>query len=80
MIPVWWSILLAVVGVFGLYLTTLGDRVRWYGYAVGLGVQLLWITYAVATSQPGFILSALAYGAVNGIGLYRWRKQAKESA
>lgn len=76
MIPVWWSILLAVVGVFGLYITT---TKRWWGWAVSLAAQVLWIAYAVATSQPGFILSALAYGTVNLIGLYRWYKPKETS-
>lgn len=70
MIPVWWSILLAVVGITGLYIATLKV---WWGWAVSLAAQGLWITYALATAQYGFILSALAYGWVYGLGAYRWR-------
>lgn len=68
----WWSVVLAAVGVFGLYLTT---RKMAAGYAVGVGVQVLWITYAVVTAQYGFIFSALAFGAVNALGFYRWRSE-----
>jgi hypothetical protein len=68
-IPVWWSVALTVIGVTGLYLVT---RKLWVGFVVGLGVQVLWIVYAVATGQWGFIGSALAYGFVNWLGLRRW--------
>lgn len=71
----WWSIFLAVIGVTGLYLTTQKNVL---GFAIGVGVQILWVVYALATGQYGFILSALAYGAVNIIGLRKWTKDAKE--
>ena len=70
----WWSVVLAAVGVFGLYLTT---RKMAAGYAVGVGVQVLWITYAVVTAQYGFIFSALAFGAVNALGFYKWKTEGK---
>lgn len=79
-IPMWWSFLLAGIGVFGLYLTTLGDRVRWYGYGVGLAVQTLWIAYALVTGQPGFLLSACAFGVVNSIGLIKWLRPRHRAA
>jgi hypothetical protein len=66
----WWSWALAGIGVAGLYLVTRKD---WRGYIVGLAVQVLWVLYAVLTLQWGFIASAIAYGTVNAIGLYRWR-------
>lgn len=70
-----WSVVLAVVGVLGLYLTT---RKMAAGYAVGVGVQVLWITYAVVTAQYGFIFSALAFGAVNYLGFVRWTREKRE--
>lgn len=71
----WWSVVLAAVGVLGLYLTT---RKMAAGYAVGVGVQVLWITYAVVTAQYGFIFSALAFGAVNALGFYKWTTEGKK--
>lgn len=71
----WWSVVLAVIGVLGLYLTT---RKMAAGYAVGVGVQVLWITYAVVTAQYGFIFSALAFGAVNALGFYKWTTEGKK--
>lgn len=73
----WWSVVLAVVGVFGLYLTT---RKMAAGYAVGVAVQVLWITYAVVTAQYGFIFSALAFGAVNALGFYKWKTEEKRKS
>jgi nicotinamide riboside transporter PnuC len=72
MIPVWWSVLLTVVGVTGLWIA--GRRSAW-GWVVGLAAQVLWIAYAIATRQWGFIGSALAYGFVYGRNAHRWRSE-----
>jgi hypothetical protein len=79
-IPAWWSFGLAGIGVFGLFLTTRPEPVRWWGYGVGLAIQFLWVAYALATGQAGFLLSALAYGAVNLIGLRRGRATRTDAA
>lgn len=71
----WWSWVLAAIGVAGLYLTTRRD---WRGYLIGAVVQVLWVAYAVTTQQWGFILSAVAYGAVNALGIVRWRRSERE--
>lgn len=72
MIGWWWSWLLAAIGLTGLWLA--GSK-RSAGWAVGVGVQVLWIVYALATRQYGFIASALGYGAVNGRNWLRWRRE-----
>lgn len=64
-----WSYLLAAVGILGIWLA--GRRSRW-GWAVGCGAQVLWIVYALVTAQPGFILSALAYGAIYARNWWKW--------
>lgn len=79
-IPGWWSMLLASIGIAGLYLTTRPEPVRWYGFIVGLAVQALWIAYAVTTHQLGFVVSAIAYGAVNAIGIRKWLRQRHNDA
>lgn len=71
-IPVWWSIALTTLGVIGLYLTM---RKQLAGPIIGAGVQVLWIAYAIATEQWGFIASALIYGAVNVYGIQRWNTE-----
>lgn len=69
---VWWSIALAAVGILGIYLA---GRKNLWGWAVGVGAQLLWIVYAIVTGQWGFILSALAYGWVYGLNWWRWARE-----
>lgn len=68
-----WSWILTAGGVFGLWLA--GRRNVW-GWAVGLAMQMLWVAYAVATVQWGFIVSALAYGTVYARNWIRWRREA----
>lgn len=69
-----WSFVLAAVGVLGLLLA---GRRRWQGWGVGFGAQLLWVAYAVATEQWGFILSAVAYGTVYARNALVWRREAR---
>ena len=61
------------VGVSGLYLA---GRRSIAGWAVGFGAQFLWVLYAVATRQWGFLVSAFAYGAVYARNWFRWRREA----
>jgi nicotinamide riboside transporter PnuC len=67
-VPELWSWLLAAGGILGLWLAGSGKPVGWL---VGLGMQALWIAFALATAQYGFVVTALAYGAVY---LRNWRK------
>lgn len=68
----WWSIILAAVGIAGLYVA---GRKLWWGWLIGLGAQVLWVAYAVATRQWGFIASALAYSVVYGRNALAWRRK-----
>lgn len=72
---IWWSIALAAVGIAGLWIA--GRKNAW-GWAIGIGAQVLWIIYAVATMQWGFIASALAYGFVYTKNFVSWRREAKK--
>ena len=67
-----WSALLAGFGVVGLYLA---GRDSWWGWALGLLDEALWVVYAVSTRQWPFCLSALAYGWVYGRNLRAWRRR-----
>ena len=71
----WWSWLLMAVGVFGLWLAGRKDR---RGWVVGVFAQLLWIAYALATHQYGFIVSALAYGWVYAKNAHAWWNDDKD--
>lgn len=69
-----WSFVLAIVGIAGIYLA--GKKSKW-GWGLGLGAQVLWLIFALVTAQYGFILTALAYGAVYGKNLYQWHREDK---
>jgi hypothetical protein len=69
MAPQWWSWILTVIGLTGWWLT---GRRLWQGWAVACAVQVLWLSYALVTSQFGFIVAALAYGALAAHNLRRW--------
>ena len=69
-----WSYGLAAIGILGIYLA--GRRNLW-GWAIGVGAQGLWIVYAVATGQFGFIVSAIAYSVVYGRNWWKWRAEQK---
>jgi hypothetical protein len=73
---VWWSVALTAVGVTGLFFTL---KKKWWGQAIALGAQGLWLIYAVTTRQWGFLGSVLAYAALNTWGLYTWHKESKET-
>lgn len=72
----WWSYLLTAVGVTGL---VLAGRKIWWAWLIGLAAQVLWIAYAIATEQWGFILSALAYGWVYATNARLWWLDVHES-
>jgi hypothetical protein len=66
-----WSWVLAVIGVTGIYFV--GRKTIW-GWIVLLFNEVLWITYAVITSQYGFIFSAIAYAIVYVRSYLHWRQ------
>ena len=75
MFNLYWSFLLAAIGILGLYLA--GSKNIW-GWAVSFSAQGLWLTYAIASHQYGFILSAVAYGWVYGRNYYKWKRECRE--
>lgn len=56
-----WSWILSAAGITGLALSLRGHR---HGWKIGVATQVLWISYAVATRQWGFVPASLCYGAV----------------
>ena len=74
MIPFWaWSWLLAAVGLCGLYVAGSGKS---WGWLIGLVAQALWIAYALATGQYGFLVTSVGYGAVYLRNFLAWRREA----
>jgi len=73
----WWSWLLMIIGITGLWLA--GNR-KTIGWMIGVGAQVPWVAYALATSQWGFLVSALVYGTVYARNMIKWKRQQKEEA
>lgn len=75
----WWSWLLAAIGLSGVFLA---GNSRKLGWAIGVGVQVLWLAYAVTSRQWGFLVSAIGYGGMYGRNWWRWHRaeQAAEIA
>jgi hypothetical protein len=72
----WWSWLLFVNGAFGLWLYTVRPKIGpWFNIA-GQGV---WIAYAIATRQWGFIASAVTYVSIFSWMLWKAHKKKEHS-
>ena len=72
-----WSIGLAAIGILGIYLA---GRKNLWGWFIGFSAQVLWIIYALATHQWGFIASALAYGFIYGKNWLSWRNERRRNS
>ena len=73
LIPFWaWSWLLTSVGITGLFLAGSKKKIGW---ALGIAVQVLWMAYALATAQLGFVVSALIYAGVYARNWWRWHRE-----
>jgi hypothetical protein len=67
----YWSWLLAVIGVAGIFLV--GRKTIW-GWLVLCVNECIWILYALATKQYGFIVMAVAYALVYIKSYMQWRR------
>jgi nicotinamide riboside transporter PnuC len=68
----YWSYVLAAIGVTGTFFV--GRKVIW-AWLVLLVNECLWTVYAITTEQYGFILAAIAYGAVYIRSYIHWSKE-----
>lgn len=53
-----WSFALAALGLTGLFIAATRPKVGWW---FNIAAQVVWVAYAVATRQWGFVLTAVAY-------------------
>ena len=67
----YWSWLLAVIGITGIFLV--GQKTI-FGWLILTLNECLWIAYALSTHQYGFIVMATAYMAVYLKSYYEWNK------
>jgi hypothetical protein len=65
------------MGLTGVYLV--GEKRR-VGWVLGIGVQFLWITYALVTRQWGFIVTAVAFAVIYGRNWSAWKKADDDAA
>ena len=65
-----WSWVLAVIGISGIFLV--GRKTIW-GWLVLCANECLWIAYALATDQYGFILMSIAYTVIYIRSFMHWR-------
>ena len=72
-----WSFALTAVGVLGIYVS---GKKNYWGWGIGLGAQVLWFIYAIATQQWGFIVSCFAYGYVYWRNFTTWRRDQRHYA
>ena len=68
-----WSWILAAIGVTGIYFV--GKKTIW-GWLVLLTNECIWVAYAIASKQYGFIVMATAYSAVYIKSFLQWKKEA----
>ena len=68
----WWSWLLMIFGVTGLYLA---GKKKWWAWLISILGEVLWIAYAIATRQYGFIVFALVYMAVFLKNAIQWKRE-----
>lgn len=71
----YWSYLLAAIGVTGIFFV--GKKTLW-GWLVLCVNEIIWIIYALATKQYGFIIMALAYTAVYIKSYKGWKSEAEK--
>jgi hypothetical protein len=71
----YWSWILAVIGVAGIYFV--GRKTLW-GWFVLLFNEIVWVAYALITEQYGFIVSAVAYAAVYIRSYLHWKSDESE--
>lgn len=66
---VFWSYLLAFVGLAGFWLA--GKKI-WWAWYVNIANQALWVTYGIVTAQWGFLVGAGFYTVVFVQNAYKW--------
>jgi len=68
----YWSWLLTLMGVTCFWLA---GRKVWWAWYVGLLTQVVWLAYALATRQWGFLVGCAFYGWVYVTNARRWTRE-----
>ncbi|MFI7074921.1 hypothetical protein [Micromonospora sediminicola] len=70
MSPATWSWIAAAASITGLWISGHNPRIGW---VYGIASQAVWVTYGVATAQPGMIALSVAFVVIYSRNIYRWR-------
>jgi hypothetical protein len=70
----WWSWILTILGLSGMWLA--GRKIR-AGWLLGVAGQMVWAAYAVATEQWGFLVAAAGFTWVYTCNWCRWGRRRK---
>lgn len=70
-----WSWIVTIVGIIGFIIA---GRKVWWSWYVNLGAQVLWVVYALISSQPAFLVSAAIYTVVFGRNAYIWTRDRRK--
>lgn len=73
----WWSWSLTLIGVSGFWLA---GRKVWWAWYVNIGNQALWLAYALATQQWGFLIGIPVYLAVFVPNAVRWTREHRDAS
>lgn len=68
---IWGSFALSCMSLLTAYLA---GSLRRTGWIVGLGTQVLWAAYAIATAQYGFLFSVAGFTVIYLRNYLRWRR------
>lgn len=68
----WWSWILAVIGVSGIYVVGNKNMLGWLVLCIN---ECIWTVYAIATKQYGFIVMAAAYATVYIKSFRQWKAE-----
>lgn len=61
--------ILSIIGVTAMLMV--GGK-HWHGWVIAFANECLWVAYALATNQKGFIFGAIIYGTANLRNAYVW--------
>jgi hypothetical protein len=70
-LPSRWSLALAACALVGYWLV--GQK-RPVGWLVNIGTQVIWVGYALATHQYGFLLTAACFTVLFSRNWWTWRR------
>ena len=63
-----WGFILTAMGLLAMWLVPKRPKLGW---SIGIASEVVWLAFALATDQPGFVIGAVLYGIVYGRNLWK---------